>query len=177
MTIDELKELGQSCLNDAISDLQRTGSLNAYFVVVASDGLRREVYATLDNAMNDEAFKTALARMIRDRVAKGDVVAVVFVSDVFFARDLNPDSDKVRKAFRMNVEQAAAAGLCTKHEGIIVQVESPIYQQHLTQEYRRDGAKIEMVGSPAIFVAGVTGRVLPSRMAGWFPQVQDAHPS
>lgn len=165
MTIEELLGIAGEVWKFALEDLQKNGSINSTFHLFTRDK-SREIYMT-DGSINNSDFKTQFARMIRDRIAAGDIEGIVFICDTFFAVNLTPEQEKIRVAFGMNLEQAAAAGLCPKREALQMQVESPILRQVRLQEYKR-GQSIEIMGKLREITEGVDGRVLSSKLGRWF---------
>jgi hypothetical protein len=150
MTIEELKSFSANALNHAVKILTSTGSLGQIFHLIRRTGAH-EVIGVSGEITNSDAAKNGLAATLRQRIAKyGDVEAVIMISDVFWA-EITPEKARMKKLLGLNVEQAEAAGLCTKSEAIIVMLESPILQQLTRQMYERgsDG-KINLKGAPVI---------------------------
>ncbi len=166
MTIEELKSATEAILQIGIEELQATGSVMQTFHLIAADGART-VIAVTGEITNSERGKSALGKMIRQRIEQDHLVAVIMLSDVFFAKNITPEAEKIRHEMGLNVEQAHAAGLCDKHEGVMCSLDSPIYTMMLSQEYRRvpeDSDKVELVGEPI----RAENTVLGGRLAGFF---------
>jgi hypothetical protein len=174
LTIPDLKALAQRQLDYGIERIRETGDLMQTFILVKRDGTMEMI--VIDRAItNDEQQKFTLSKMLKARVAEGEIEAVIMLSDVFFADDITPQGNAIRQQFRMTIEQAAAAGLCRMREAVMCMLESPIFGQHMQQEYRRDGTRIELVGAPLIADdASGTGKFLPSRFTGFFPRPASA---
>jgi hypothetical protein len=170
MTIDELKALAETVLVAEIETLKRTGSINAKFILSKRDGAG-EICVVPGGEINSREFKTALAKHVRARIATGEITSLIFISDAFFADNLTPEGEKIRRAFGLDIEQSAKAGLCELRECLTMQVESPILRMHIAQEYKRDGETISLVGDRIVMTEGENGRVLPSKLGAWFPEV------
>lgn len=172
MTIAQLKQLAQETLDYGIAEIRESGSLSQSFYLVKRGGGMD--FVLVDGSVtNDESSKSALAKQLKERVAEGEVEAVIMLSDVYWA-ELDPKADTIRKRFGMTVKEAQDAGLCESHEGVLVTLESPILQQLSRQEYRRDGNRIELVGN-ALVADNASGndtgmRALPSRFMNYFPE-------
>lgn len=178
MNIDALKRFAANMLRDAIEDLRRKGSIFAAFHLMKRDG-GLELYLLDGPVTNSRNMKDQVAAKIRARVASGEITAVVFRSDTFWS-EIAPEQDRIRRSFGMNVEEAAAAGLCVAHEGVMVILESPIYHQLSRQEYRRHDGRIELVGDP--FVEDDTDpanglRLQTCRFSNFFSTAREATPA
>jgi hypothetical protein len=147
MTIEKLKDLADHALEFGLGCLREKGSLHLMFqLVLRAGGI--EVMMVAGDVTNSEDAKAELAATIKARAAAGELEAVIMLSDMFFAENITPEANKIRLAFRMTIEQAAAAGLCEKREAVMVRLESPIYWLHMQQEYVRAGDRIEVKGEP-----------------------------
>jgi hypothetical protein len=163
MTIEELKTLSAHALDHAVGVLTSTGDLSQMFHLIRRSGAH-EIIGVAGEITNSERAKGGLSAMLQDRIAAcGDVEAVIMVSDVFYA-DISPEKAKVKELLGLNIEQAEAAGLCTKAEAVIVTLESPILQQLTRQMYERgpDG-KVTLKGAPVI-----TDNTIGGKFAGRF---------
>jgi hypothetical protein len=169
MTIDELKALAETVLTTEIETLKRTGSINAKFILSKRDGAG-EICVVPGGEINSREFKTAVAKHVRARIATGEITSLIFISDAFFTDNLTPEVEKIRRAFGLDIQQAAKAGLFELRECIMLQVESPILRLHITQEYKRDGETISLVGDRLVITEGENARVLPSKFGAWFPE-------
>jgi hypothetical protein len=98
---------------------------------------------------------------------------------------MTPELEKVKRAFRMTIEDCWKAGMIPKREAVSVTLESPIYQQVARQEYRRvvsnaaGDRAIELVGAPEIMSSvpdanGMSGRY-SGRMMGFFANAREGH--
>jgi hypothetical protein len=173
VTIAELKDHAARTLDHGIERLKRDGELMQMFHFVRRDGVLEVVM--IDGAItNDENAKHQLGRRLKARVAAGDIEAVIHLSDMYWTSDMEPEKDKIRQALGMTVEQAGRAGFCTVHEGVMCLLESPILHQCAKQEYRRDGDRIELVGSPWV-ASDEDGsiQILPGRF-NFFPYAANA---
>jgi hypothetical protein len=145
MTIEMLKSLADHALEFGLECLQDGGELHMMFhLALRAGGIEMMVVA--GDVTNDEDLKAQLAATIKARIAAGEIEAVIMLSDTWFAENIAPEADRIRQAFRMTIEQAAAAGLCEKREAVMVRLESPIYWLHMQQEYVRSGERIEVKG-------------------------------
>lgn len=182
MTIETLKRYAADCLRDAIEDVRRDGTLTAMFTLFLRGG-GAEMIATDGSTTNSRTGKDAVARIIRGRIATGEVEATVFRSDTFYSDDLTPETNRIRLALQLNIEQAGAAGLCTVKEAVTVILESPIYHQFMRQEYRRHEGRAELVGDPYISDDAIPGEgtvMRDSRFSNFFrtpPAGAQARPS
>jgi hypothetical protein len=145
MTIEKLKALADHALEFGLECLQDGRELHLMFhLVLRAGGL--EMMVVDSGITNSEDAKAELAATIKARIAAGEIEAVIMLSDTWFAENIHPEANKIRQAFRMTIEQAAAAGLCEKREAVMVRLESPIYWLHMQQEYVRSGDRIEVKG-------------------------------
>jgi hypothetical protein len=165
MTIEELKSFSANALNHAVKILTSTGNLGQIFHLIRRTGAH-EVMG-VSGETNSDAAKNGLAAMLRHRIAEyGDVEAVIMISDIFFA-EITPEKAKIKELLGLNVEQAEAAGLCTKSEAIMVMLESPILQQMTIQMYERGHhGKVTLNGAPVI-----TDNTTGGKFAGRFMQL------
>ncbi len=177
MTIPELKEQARMAFDFAVQRMrENNGDLNQMFHLVRRDG-SVEILLIEGAISNSEDEKLNLSRLIRARVATGDIEAVIMMADAFVA-SITPENDEIRRALKMNVAEASAFGLCEKQEAVIVIMESPIYQQMLQQIYRRDpedGTKITLVGEPEIKDSSDPHVcMMPARFTGYFAESKRA---
>lgn len=147
MTIVELKDHAARMLDFGIEQIRTKGDLRQMFHLVCRDGTI-EIIMVHGEVTNSEEAKRALGRLLKARVAAGEIEAVIQLSDTFWTSDMDPEKDKIRQALDMTIEQAAKAGLCTLHEGILCVLQSPILYQTTVQEYKRDGERCELAGEP-----------------------------
>jgi hypothetical protein len=148
-SIEELKRMAEGFGGMALDELRKSGSLMQKFHLIGEGKI--EIICSAGDVTNSEKAKGALAAQLRARIAEGDIEAVVMVSDVWIT-NITPEANKIKSAFRMNVEQAAAAGLCEKREAFICSLESPLYCQLTTQMYRREADRVVLDGPPEISV-------------------------
>lgn len=165
-TIEELRDLVRRILGEATEELLRTGSVFQRFYLVRKGGGMDLVLIDSD-ITNDEKEKSALGKGLRRIVEGGEIEAVVMASDVFYAKDIAPEANKVREALGLNIEQAHAMGLCEKREALLVTLESPIFAGLARQEYRREGGRPALDGEPLI-VDGENCRFGAGRFSGVF---------
>jgi hypothetical protein len=145
MTIDELKAIAAKTLDWGVQWMLEHGDLAQMFYLVRHDGTQ-EVIQIDGEVTNSGRQKDFLAADLRRRLATGNYAAVLMLSDTFFA-SISPEKELIRRKLGLNVEQAAAAGLCDKHEAVMCTVESSEYQQQSRQEYKREGEKIVLDGT------------------------------
>jgi hypothetical protein len=151
MTIEELKKFAAVALEHAVQILVDTGDLPHMLQLVRRSGVI-EIIVSLPDITNSEQNKYGLSQMLRARMAEhGDVEAVIMVSDVFWAY-FTTEQEKIKRAFRLTVEQAAGAGLCERLEAVMVTLESPILYQMAKQKYIRGADKrtITLDGEPEV---------------------------
>ncbi len=171
MTTDELKALARRQLEFGIEELRETGELVQKFTLVKRGG-RLDIIFVEGAVTNDAGAKEALAMTLRKRVAPEGIEAVLMLSDVFWGTMRSREAELLRRSLDLNVEESAAMGLCDKHEAVMVTLESPILNQVLRQEYRRegDGTVIVLVGE--LFIRDDTSpdmKVRGGRFTGFFP--------
>jgi hypothetical protein len=146
MEIAELKRVALKHVEYAVKQIQQSGGdFPMHFFEHMRDGGVR-VFLFEGAVTNDRAMKRKFGNRIRQDVATGECVATVLLSDTFFATDMKLEGEKIRAAFGWNIEESAAAGLCTKHEGIVATAEMRGYHCVIRQEYKRDGGSITPVG-------------------------------
>jgi hypothetical protein len=162
MTLDEIREMARGIMARALEELKTTESVEACFYLITS-AYGIEVHVLVGESVNDAGFKTRVSQMIRQRVQRGDIVGVIYVADTFWSK-VKPDAYRAIRALKLGVEEAAAMGLCTKHEGVLMTLESPLTQETITQEYRRIEKTIELIGEPILRSGGKFG----GRFFGWF---------
>jgi len=146
MTIPELKALAQERLDFGVAQIRETGQLIQRFYLVKYGGTLEGIMLGGD-ITNSKSAKAALGMTLKVRVAAGGIEAVIMLSDVYFSTISN-ENEAIRRRLNMNVEESAAFGLCERHEGVLVTLESPILAQWTRQEYRRDGKTIRLIGAP-----------------------------
>lgn len=177
MTIPELKKQARMAFDFAVQRMrENNGDLNQMFHLVKRDGSVEVLL--IDGAIsNSEQEKIKLSRLIKARVATGEIVAVIMMSDTFVAT-ISQENEMIRRKLRMNVDEASAFGLCEKQEAVVVMLESPIYQQMLQQIYRRDpkdGRKITLVGELKITDnSDPNMKMAPARFTGYFAESKRA---
>jgi Icc-related predicted phosphoesterase len=167
MTIEELKALAQRVMDTGIEQIRETGSLMQKFILAKRDG-GLDYMVIGGDITNSESAKSALSQEIKKRIATGDVQAVIHLSDTWFAK-ITPENQRIKEKLHMNVEEAAAFGLCEKAEAVMVTLESPILNLIMQQAYERDGNKVTLVGS--VVTADDTDgtfRSDPARFTGLF---------
>jgi len=143
MEIDDLKTFAKKVMDLTAKDLEKNGSVDACFYLVRkNDDLEMVVLAA--DATNSHSAKKQLSDTIRARAAAGELQAVLFASDIFWA-NFSPEQDAIKRALRLNVEQACAIGLGQQQEGIMVALDTPIYRSLARQTYTRhqDEKRIE----------------------------------
>jgi hypothetical protein len=177
MTVEDLKVIAQKALDFGIERIRETGDLHMMFHLVGRE--KTEIVMCAGDVTNSEAAKAELSRDLKARVRAGGVEAVVMLSDTYIA-EMTPAQEKLKRAFRMTVEDCFNAGMIPKREAVTVTLESPIYAQIARQEYRRvDGGRaIELAGAPQIISSiedanGISGKY-SGRFTGWFPTAREA---
>lgn len=173
VSIDELKKHAEASLDYAIERIRETGDLMMMFHLVHSDG-HLEIMFIDGPLTNDEDGKAQMARELKARCRAGGIEAIIHVSDSFFAENMSEEANRIRRAFRMTIEQCAAAGLCRLREAVMVRLESPIYWLHMTQEYKRDGGKVELVGAIIRTDSLDGGPLGDGRFNGYWPEQPEA---
>jgi hypothetical protein len=167
MTTDELKRLAETMLKFGVERMLEHGDLQQMFNLVRHDGAMELV--TLDGAISNNARgKDMVAATMRRKLATGNHAAVLMLSDAFWART-TPEQEKIRQELGLNVEQAAAAGLCEKHEAVICTVESPFYHQQARQGYRREDGRIVLDGTVETMGSDDPTYKSSGRFFGMFP--------
>jgi len=161
MTIEELKDLAGGVMEFALNYLRENESLDAMFQLVTRDGI--DVIQIEGPLINSATAKKEISDRIRERIRSGDVQAVIFVSDTFYA-ETTVENQRIINRERLNVEQAHARGLCDKQEAILVTLETPIYQSLTRQIYQRFGKRIKpgkllLDDSTMPSFGGATGRM------------------
>ena len=127
-----------------------------------------------DNDYNQFARKKlAFSRAMKARVSKGDVEAVMVMSDVWFtkhelmnvsAKDYKASEDPfARMIDEVGMEAAAEAGYCEKSEALMVNAESPTDKYGLVQPYSRD-----QDGKPVFEELDESGGFAQGRFANFF---------
>lgn len=124
-----LAEFGREWMED------NRGSLSHQFHLLCQD--HEEIVVAEGKVTNDPQAKYQFGRALRARVARGDVLAVLMLSDTYYSRDMTPERERMRRGFGMSLKQAADAGLCTVVEAVVVSVESPILLWMGMRAYRR----------------------------------------
>ncbi len=167
LTIPELQALARKTLDFGIEHIRQSGDLAQMFHLFKRDGTR-EIQLLTGEITNSKQAKRLFGDLLKERCRQGEIEAVLMLSDIYFSSTMTPEQEKVRAAFGWNIEEASAAGLCDKHEAVMVSLESPIYVQLLRQEYRRDGKVITLVGEPMI-EDDIHGKArFSGNMAGFF---------
>ena len=148
MTIEHLKDMAQKALEHGIESMREKGDLHMMFHLIRRDG-GHEIIMCAEDVTNSEEAKSQLGRGIRARVQAGELEAVILVSDSYIA-ETTREQDAVRRAFRMTIEECWKAGMMPKREAVMVSLDSALYSQTVTQEYKRiDGGRaVELVGAP-----------------------------
>ena len=163
------EEIAAEWLEDAKHDLEKTGNFIPKAVLI---GEREQVVVAIDgNIMNSRTEKSALSKMLRKRCNEIHAHTTVFISDIFFGEMSLEQEAQKRIAEQMlgqslDVEQCAAAGLCTKREAIMLLIQTKHSSRTIRQAYRRlPGNKIQF--EERIELPGkMTGR-----MANWLDDV------
>ena len=169
MTPEKLQALARETLAGGIREIQEGGDLMQRFYLVKRDG-GMEFWLADSSVTNEENAKRGLAAKLRERVASGEIEAVLMLSDSYVATNISPENDAIRRRLRMTVKEAEAYGLCKTREAVIIHCESPILAVSGRQFYKRVNGKIELEGEMQI-KTDVDGalRVHASRFTQWFP--------
>jgi hypothetical protein len=167
MTVEKIRELGERAMADAISQLTKTGEVRMMFHLVKRDGGVDHVVFD-QKATNDPAFKRQFGDMVRARVAAGEIVATLLVSDTFTTHDdiESPKIQALRRAFGLELKDLGDMGICKVKEAIALHLESPLLTETRHQEYVRKEGRIELDGPEII----AEGHSLRGRVSGFFTQ-------
>jgi hypothetical protein len=175
MTTEELQRCAREAFDYGVATILRTGQLHMQFHLVKRDGGVEFVIAD-DSVTNNEGVKAKLAQELRERAKKGELVAIIHLSDSYFA-EVTPMKDKIREELGLTVKQAADAGLIEAREAVMCILQSSILRMHLQQEYRRrEDDTCELVGEPIILsdADGTLGKGTAARFNGLFAEARTA---
>lgn len=153
MTIPQLQEFARAALDYAVDSIREQGSIRQQFHLVGRDDAPIQVMVLDGSITNNPDALAAFFEVLRLKIKTDNVEAVVMLSDVFVTGELTMEQAREKQRRGWNVEQAAQAGLCEKHEAVMVVLESPIYCQILRQKYRREppeSTNAVLVGEPEI---------------------------
>lgn len=145
MTITQLQAFARAALDYAVDSIREQGSIRQQFHLVGRDDAPIQVMVLDGSITNNPDALAAFFEVLRLKIKTDNVEAVVMLSDVFVTGELTMEQAREKQRRGWNVEQAAQAGLCEKHEAVMVVLESPIYCQILRQKYRRE-PNVELVG-------------------------------
>ena len=169
MTPEKLQVLAREMLDFGVRQIQKTGDLPQTFFLVTRDG-GTECWLADGSVTNNENAKDHLELKLRGRIAKGDIEAVMMISDAWITTNLSPENDAIRRRLRMTVSEAAAYGLCEKREAVLIHCESPLFILHGHQFYKRINGKVEIEGKARVETDVDDGlRLGSSRFGDWFP--------
>jgi hypothetical protein len=177
VTIEDLKAIAQRALDFGIERIRETGELHQMFHLVGRE--KTKIIMCGGDVTNDEDAKQELSEHLKARVRGESIDAVIMVSDTYIA-EATREQDAIRRAFGMTIEDMFKAGMIPKREAVTVTLESPIYAQCVTQEYRRaedDDKRVELVGAPVITSTvedanGISGKYR-GRFMNWFPEARE----
>jgi hypothetical protein len=136
MEIDRLKWFLHETLTHAVETLCQTGQCPNVFHLFKSAGGVELCVLSSEVTASQEA-KSVLARDLRARIDRGEIIAVVHVSDTTWT-EMTPAQNEVRKSFDLTLGQAADAGLCQQWEAVIATLQTPIIEVIEMQRYSRD---------------------------------------
>ncbi len=171
VTIPELQALARTTLDFGIEHIRQNGVLAQMFHLFKRDGTT-EIQLLAGEITNSKQAKRLFGDLLRERCRQGEIEAVLMLSDIYFTSTITPEQEKIRAAFGWNIEEASAAGLCDKHEAVMVSLESPIYVQLLRQEYKRDGKLITLVGEPMMEDDSAGRAQFSGNFAGFFERTR-----
>jgi len=141
MTNEELDALAERELRIAQEETERTGSPLARFLVFSPEGT--DIIAVDGRIMNSGQAKTELFRSVREAVKLKRAEAVIFVSDIWAGKSVDPEKYRLVQRFEeefgiaLNVEQMHELGIVEKREAIMVAIHTPLKITHITQFYKR----------------------------------------
>ena len=168
MTPDEIRLHARSLMEKALGLFKEDAALVQIFFIHTSAGI--EIIPVPGFITQSEAGKEIISRLVRRRVQAGGVEAIFMVSDMFLSNNLTKEQfDEIRRR-KLNVSEAAAAGLCTRSEAIVVLAESPLLKLSLRQFYSRDPMdpdKVELTGEVEELPPQAQAH---GRFTGWFAE-------
>lgn len=172
MELERLKLNVDVLLAHGVVALQEKGAVDPMLELVKADGTA-ELMPIEGRLLNDGFAKSAIATLVRARVAAGGIEAVLLLSDIYYAV-LSPESHRIMQERRLTVKQAADAGLCEKAEAVMVILDAPDYHQIARQPYKRVDGRIDLGErfDADSTMAGFGGAV--GRFVNFFPQAQKA---
>jgi len=149
ITTEKLKEMVGVILHTAVSQLKNDGGLSQQFFILTHPDMDMEILSPVGEA-NDDALKSFVAQTVRERVKRGDVAAVIHVTDAWIAEPKDQAASDMIRRFQMGARVANAAGLANLREMVMVYAETPTSVYTLRQYYRRpdgpDTPRIELEG-------------------------------
>lgn len=151
MTVEKLTALAERLLSFGVEIIQKNGGdLHQQFHLVHPDGgIEIIVIGGCDDPANWDQAKTDISKMIRAKVKESRIVAVMMLSDTWYA-PMNGEQAQLKQRLGLSISEMAELGLCEASEAVYVSLESPVFIWMGRQSYKRSGQTIDLVGDRVI---------------------------